>query len=188
MKPLILVKHSLPEIVENVPAREWKLSEEGRARARQLAERLKPYQPQMIISSVEPKARETAAIVAENLGLDFQTFYNLHEHERSKSRFLSKDEFHARVQDLFEKPDALVFGSETANEAPARFRAAVEAILKLGEDKTIVIVAHGTVIALYAAWMTGCDGYALWRELGLPSFMVLDIQSKTVERIIQHER
>ena len=39
-KYLILVKHSLPEIAENVPAHEWKLSEEGRVRARRLAERL----------------------------------------------------------------------------------------------------------------------------------------------------
>ena len=188
MKPLILVKHSLPEIAENVPSRAWKLSGEGRARAYKLAEMLKSYQPEIIVSSVEPKARETAAILAENLGLDFQTFDNLHEHDRSKSQYLSKDEFQARVQDLFEKPDALVFGSETANEALARFRAAVEAVQKLWEDKTVVIVAHGTVISLYVAWMTGCDGYRLWRELGLPSFMVLDIKSKTIEHIIHRER
>ena len=37
---LILVKHSLPEIMEDVPAREWILSAEGRARCKRLADRL----------------------------------------------------------------------------------------------------------------------------------------------------
>jgi broad specificity phosphatase PhoE len=61
-KPLILVKHSLPEIVENLSAREWKLSDEGRIRAQQLAERLIPFRPDYRISSVEPKAKETIVI------------------------------------------------------------------------------------------------------------------------------
>jgi broad specificity phosphatase PhoE len=74
----------------------------------------------------------------------------------------------------------LVFGSETANQSLARFREAVMAIRKAHDDKTVVIVAHGTVISLFMAWMTGCDGYRLRRKLGLPSFTVLDIKFKTV--------
>ena len=52
MSTLILVKHSLPEIVENVPAREWKLSAEGQARCKKLAISLAKFQPDQIISSV----------------------------------------------------------------------------------------------------------------------------------------
>lgn len=51
MKPLILIKHSLPEIVDGIPAHEWKLSEVGRDRAKQLAQQLTEYQPKVIISS-----------------------------------------------------------------------------------------------------------------------------------------
>ena len=50
MKPLLLVKHSVPEIVEGMPAREWVLSEEGRERARKLVALLLPYQTEMILS------------------------------------------------------------------------------------------------------------------------------------------
>lgn len=178
VKHLILVKHSLPDILEDVPAREWHLSEEGRIRARKLAGRLIRYQPGIIISSVEPKARETASIFAENPGLLLHEVEGLHEHDRSGSPYYSKDEFQDLVRELFAKPGELIFGNETANSALARFRQAVDFVLNAYSGKNIVIVAHGTVISLYVSWLTGCNGYGLWKELGLPSFVVLDIQSK----------
>jgi broad specificity phosphatase PhoE len=177
-KYLILVKHSLPEILEDVPAREWHLSEEGRERARELAGKLIRYHPEIIVSSVESKARETASLLAENLGLEFFEVEDLHEHDRSGVPYHTKATFQNFVRELFDKPYQLVFGNETASEALARFRQAVEIVLDSYNDKTIVVVAHGTVIALYVAWLTGCYGYSLWNELGLPSFVVLDIQSK----------
>jgi len=180
MRHLILVKHSLPEIKEDTPAREWSLSEEGQVRARTLVEKLIPYQPEFIVSSVEPKARETAAILAENLGLEFQEVAGLHEHDRSGSPYHSKDEFQHLVQEFFAKPTELIFGNETTDVALGRFRHAVDFVLNLYGEKNIVVVAHGTVISLYVSWLTGCDGYDLWKELGLPSFVVLDIQSKSL--------
>lgn len=180
MKPLILVKHSLPEIVESIPAREWTLSEAGRSRARKLAELLLPYKPEIIVSSIEPKARETASILAENLSLHVRTHEGLHEHDRNSSPYYSREEFQERVRELFKMPDALVFGEETATQALVRFREAIDSILKSYEDHNIVIVSHGTVISLFVAWLTGCNGYALWQELGLPSFVALDMQSRVL--------
>ena len=178
VKYLILVKHSLPEILEDVSAREWHLSEEGQGLAHELAGKLLIYLPEIIVSSIEPKARETAAILAEDLGLEFHKIENLHEHDRSGLPFYSKDEFQNLVREFFDKPDELVFGNETANAALTRFRQAVDDVLNSHPNKVVVLVAHGTVIALYVSWLTGCDGFALWKELGLPSFVVLDIQSK----------
>lgn len=182
-KHLILVKHSLPEILEDVPAREWHLSEDGRERTRKLAEQLIRYQPEIIASSVEPKAQETAAILAENLGLEFFEVENLHEHDRIGVPYHTKAIFQNFVRELFDKPNQLMFGNETANGALVRFRQAVDIVLDSYNDKTVIVVAHGTVMSLYVAWLTGCDGYSLWNELGLPSFVVLDIQSKTLIKI-----
>ena len=184
---LILVKHSLPEIVENVPAHAWELSSEGRTRVGKLAERLRQYQPEVIVSSVEPKARQTAELICENLGVDVVVMDGLHEHDRSGVPFYSKDKFQSLVQEIFEKPDVLVFGGETATQALVRFRESVELIMNLYENKRMVIVSHGTVISLFVAWLTGVDGFLLWKELGLPSLVVLDEQNKTllqVENII----
>ena len=179
-KYLILVKHSLPEVVESIPSREWRLSEEGRVLAKELVGRLMSYQPDVIVSSVEPKALETASILAKDLGLEVQVMDGLHEHDRSKSPYYSKDEFQNLVREFFAKPNELIFGNETADAALGRFREAVDFAVNSYSDKNIVIVAHGTVISLYVSWLTGSDGYGLWQELGLPSFVVLDIQSKTL--------
>lgn len=179
-KPLILVKHSLPKIVENAAAREWELSDAGRVRAKQLAERLNGYQPEVIVSSVEPKAKETAEIIAAKHNLGLQVVNGLHEHDRSKVAYIPKDDFQAAVCEFFEKPDKLVFGSETADECHARFQQAVHSILDHNLDKTVVIVTHGTVISLFVSRLTGMPDLLLWNELGLPSFVVIDMQSATL--------
>ncbi len=179
-KYLILIKHSLPEIAENVPAQKWELSEAGRVLAQKLAARLNRYQPEVIVSSVEPKAKETAEIIARKHNLELQIIEGLHEHDRSKEAYLPKDEFQAAVREFFEKPDTLVFGSETADECHARFQQAVHSILDHNLDKTIVIVTHGTVISLFASRLTRTSDLLLWNELGLPSFIVIDIQSATL--------
>jgi broad specificity phosphatase PhoE len=177
MKYLILVKHSMPQIVENVPARDWKLSDQGKTRAQLLAERLRSYQPNLIISSIEPKAVETAEIIAQALSLTTQIVEDLHEHERSKTTFLPGGVFQSAVQEFFDKPDQLVFGDETANQAHQRFSNTVYSILGKFINQTIVIIAHGTVISLFVSRLTGTSDFSIWRELGLPSFVVLDMQS-----------
>ena len=180
---LILVKHSLPEIVEDVPAREWDLSEEGRRRIQTLVEKLKKYKPQIVVSSVESKARQTAEIISRNLGLDARFVHGLHEHDRRKSPFHMQDDFQSLVKKLFDEPELLIFGSETANQALSRFQHAVESVLNSYGAQTILIVAHGTVMSSYVSRLPGIDGYALWKKLGLPSFVVLDVESKEILKI-----
>jgi broad specificity phosphatase PhoE len=175
---LILVKHSLPDIVQNVPAHAWELSSEGRGRVEKLAEELKQYQLDIIASSVEPKARETAELLCKSLGVDIVVPDGLHEHERSGVPFYPKREFESFVRLLFEKPDVLVFGNEFGTQALERFRESVELVMTLYDDKRMAIVAHGTVISLFVSSLTGVDGYQLWSDLGLPSFVVLDLKNK----------
>lgn len=176
-KFLILVKHSLPKIVEDQPAHRWHLSGDGAERASRLADRLSTFRPEVLVSSAEPKARETAQIIAEFHRLSVDVIDNLHEHDRSETGFLSKDEFQNAVHEFFLKPDELVFGKETANEACARFSKAVHSILETYRNKTVLIVSHGTVISLFVSRLTGISDYSLWKDLGLPGFVVLDITS-----------
>lgn len=186
-RPLILVKHSKPEIREDLPAREWSLSEEGSILAGQLAERLSAYRPQVLVSSPEPKAVETAGMIARKHGLSLNLFHDLHEHDRCNVPYLSKQDFEKSVRQLFDHPDRRVFGNETANEACERFSRVVHSVLNIYKDKRIVVVSHGTVISLFVSGITGLSGYSLWDELGLPGFIVLEMQTKslrTLENII----
>ena len=179
-KYLILVKHSQPVIDKELPAREWKLSEEGRQRTGRLTEKLKPYLPDVLISSMEPKAVETAELLANKLNLRPHVFDHLHEHDRSGAPYFSNEDFQHAVREFFTNPDSRVYGNETADEAHERFSRAVYSILKKYSEQTVVIVAHGTVIALFVSRLTGQPGYKIWKELGLPSFVVIDVQSNSL--------
>jgi len=143
-----------------------------------LAGHLIQYQPEMVITSPEPKARETAEILAHTLQLPIQEIDDLHEHVRSAVPYLSKHEFEEVVREFFEKPGTLVFGNETADQAYERFSRVVNCILYENDTSSIVIVAHGTVISLFVSRLIGQPGYKIWSELGLPCFVVLDMKSK----------
>jgi broad specificity phosphatase PhoE len=179
-KYLILVKHSVPEMRADHPANTWQLSQEGRSRAQQLVSHLMDFAPEVIVSSDEPKAKETAEILASRLQLDMKVLPDLHEHDRSNVPFLSFDTFQTSIQEFFQKPDQLVFGRETADQAYARFYKAIHSILSEHRDKTVVVVTHGTVISLFVARLTGRSDLELWNQLGLPSFVAMELGSNTV--------
>ena len=176
-KYLILAKHSLPKIEKNRPANQWELSDTGRVLAKKLAVQLNEFQPELIISSVEPKAKQTAEIIAAEHNLELQLIEGLHEHDRSSVGYLHGDQFQAAVREFFEKPGMLVFGSETADACHARFHHAVHSILDQNLDKTVVMVTHGTVISLFVSRLTGMSDWSLWNDLALPSFIVVNVQT-----------
>ena len=165
----------MPEIEPDRPASTWRLGEIGRQRSELLASRLSSFNPEVIWSSREPKAVETAEIVAGTFGVPVQTAVGLEEHHRSGVPFYpTNDEFEAAVEQFFCKPDQLVLGTEAAEQARDRMTAAIDEIIDAGQTDTIV-VTHGTVMTLYVAGVAGIRPMAFWRRLGLPSYVVLTV-------------
>ena len=107
---LVFVRHALPCIDPSLPARAWRLSEEGRQRSRILAGRLSKFQPAAVYSSVEPKAVETAEIVAAECRQPVVIVPDLHEHDRRNVGFLDDQAFEAAIRRLFRSPDERVVG------------------------------------------------------------------------------
>ena len=166
---LILVRHSHPEIVLGVPAREWRLSVEGRRRCQPLADEIaRRYAPVAVVSSDEHKAIETAELIAEPLKLPVEIATDLREHERDAVRLLDDAAFRAAIAAFFAHPKELIYGRETAADALARFQIGVAETLAAHPTGDIVIVTHGTVMSLYLAARTGTDPHALWKSLRLP--------------------
>ena len=88
------------------------------------------------------------------------------------------------MERFFAQPTDRVFGEESANEARARFAEAINAVLRAHPDRTLGIVAHGTVIALYAAPYFHTGAAALWQRLQHPSFVVIDTDTGAALRIV----
>jgi len=171
---LVLVKHAMPVIVPDVPPRTWVLSDDGRLAAAGLAEQLAAFDPVAIVTSTEPKAEVTGAIIASHFGLTHSTAPGLHEHERDIVPFDTTEMFHQRIQRLFAEPSVVVYGTESADAAHARFEGAVRSIADAQPAGTLVVVAHGTVISLLVARANGFDPFPFWRGLGLPSAIVVN--------------
>jgi broad specificity phosphatase PhoE len=183
MRHLILVRHSQSQITPGIPSNHWPLTKEGRRRCKPLAEKLAQWKPDRIVTSIEPKAVETGQRVAEALGLPFETAPNLHEHERSSVAFSDRATFLAHIKALFAHPGACVFGDESAAQALARFSHAVNTVVEAHPGETVVIVAHGTVIALCVAQTTNQDAFAFWQRLGQPALIVLDSPQMTLNAV-----
>lgn len=170
---IIFVKHSLPEIMPDRLPNQWRLGEEGRARCLLLADTLAPYQPDVIVSSNEAKAIETAELIGKRLSLSHQIVEGLREHQRDNEPFDKSDAtFQEKIARFFEHPNQLVYGNETADQAHKRFLTAVTSVLETYRKRRVIIVAHGTVISLLLARANQFEPFPFWKSLGLPSFVV----------------
>lgn len=185
MNRLILVKHSMPQIVEDTPPRTWQLSAAGRERCVPLADKLVVYQPGLIVTSDEPKAAETGRIVAGILRVPCATMPDLHEQERTGEPFTTAEEFERKMKAFFAAPSALIYGNETADAAGARFSGAVGAILRAYPDQDVVVVAHGTVITLFVAQHNRIEPFGFWKQLKLPSFVVLSLPDMQAIEVVE---
>ncbi len=182
---LIIVRHSLPEIVPGVPARNWRLGGEGRRRAQLLANELRQYAPALVATSPEPKARETAEIVAHVAAAPLRELPGLAEHDRGEAEFRqTRAEFRRDVEAFFAQREQAVFGRETAMHAYARFSRAIDQALADAAPGNVVAVTHGRVMALFVSIRSGVDAFTFWQRLGNPSFVVLLLPDLEIVRTV----
>ncbi|EIM25299.1 histidine phosphatase family protein [Microvirga lotononidis] len=154
MASLIFITH--PDVVID-PARpipEWPLNATGRARMERFAEMLADRDVSAVYSSTERKAMDGAAIVAEALGLSYETDEDLGENDRSATGYIAPPEFWDVVREFFGRPYESIRGWERAIDAQTRIVNAIRRILR--EDETaddIVVVSHGAVGCLLTAYL-----------------------------------
>lgn len=112
---------------------------------------------------------QTAKILAGALGVEVEVREGLEEHHRERESFIKSDEdFFLALKAFFDRPQDLVYGSETAQQALDRFSAAAQSVMDESLDDE-VIVTHGTVASLYLA--ADFDAaYAVWQKLQMPDY------------------
>jgi broad specificity phosphatase PhoE len=174
MVKVVLVKHSQPHVTPDVPSARWVLSEEGRARCSWLAVALRAEGVSRLYSSLEPKALETAALVAVDLGLAVRPRPGLQENDRSGLAFAPIEALRSLVRRFFQAPFDIVMGQESAEAALARYQSAVRALMAEAPGEAVAVVTHGTVLSLLASRHNAIEPFALWESLGLPSYVVLE--------------
>jgi broad specificity phosphatase PhoE len=174
MAKLIAIKHAAPQIVPAVASSQWMLSQSGLRECDELASRLARYAVTALYSSEETKAKQTADRLGLHLGLTVSARPGLQENDRTGLRFFHDPvDLDACFRDFFARPFERVVGKESAAEAQARFRGAVQSILDEPGERVPAIVTHGTVLTLLVGAANEIDLFAFWRALTTTSFVVL---------------
>lgn len=174
MADLILIRHSKPQMMPHINSHDWVLSEKGQALSQSLANKLAPYGITRMITSVEPKARETGQLIAERLGISWEQAEGLHEQLRYTVGWMeSEEERIEAIRQLFRKPSEVVFGEESANDALARFSKAIRTVRTHYPDDILGIATHGTVMALFLQAFAGLDAFEFWQSMVTPMAVIL---------------
>ena len=178
---LLLAKHSQPVVDSTAPSNTWRLSTAGRRRAIALAASVRRLRPTKVLSSPERKALETAQIVAASLRLAVEASDGLREQERPSLPFSgTPDDFERSIEAAFARPGEAIYGGESVDTARLRFAEVVERLRAAFPGETPLIVSHGTVLAAFAAHVTGQPAFALWRGLDLPCWLALDLDASAI--------
>jgi len=138
--------HPQVEIVRSIPVPQWSLSAKGKERLQAIRD--KPWLRSVahIVSSDERKAVETAAILADAVGIAVQAEQDMGENDRSATGFLEPAAFERAADCFFAEPEMSWRGWERAVDAAERIVGAVDRVLT-GHDssKPILFVGHGAV-------------------------------------------
>ena len=193
---LVLVRHGRTEPQPGVPAASWVLARSALDEVRRLAEALAreaggrvdasldaPVDASLdapvdapvdaVVTSSEPKAIATGRALARAWRVPATIGHDLEEHHRGATPVLAPEAWRQTIRRFFAQPDVLVFGSETAHEAVARFERGVYAALAERPGKRLALVTHGTVLAATLAKANGLDAFALWSSLGMPEALLV---------------
>ncbi len=181
---LILVRHAAVAVDTAVSAHKWELTEDGRIQTAKLASTLQPYTPTRIFTSPEPKAQQTAAVLAAQWQIPCSVQSGLEEHHRHGEPYLSREQFLQKIANLFARPDALVFGRESGAEARMRWETAVSQCSQQHPEENIVIVTHGTVLTLVlAAHNPDLRPFTFWQQLTMPAAIIVQRHTLRIKKM-----
>jgi probable phosphoglycerate mutase len=170
---LLLVRHALPERIEGSegPA-DPVLTTEGRRQSEQLAEWLSHEHIDRLLSSTLRRAQETAAPVAERLGLEVELVQGLSEFDADADSYIPIEElrrtrdprFFALVEGRWDELGSTVDPTSFADLV----HTTIEGVVGRFPGQRVAVVCHGGVINLYLGRILGVDRH-LWFEPGYTS-------------------
>lgn len=174
---LVLVRHGHARAVEAGVVAGHRgcvgLSGTGQAQAAALGARLAAagFRPDVVVTSVLPRAVETAAVLAGHLGLDpvaTPRDCDLCERHPGEADGLTWDELVARYGPLdpARDPDRPMSpGGESGRVFRQRVRATVERLGADHDGRTVLAVTHGGVILAATLWFLGLAPRSLAHDL-----------------------
>jgi 2,3-bisphosphoglycerate-dependent phosphoglycerate mutase len=170
---LIWVRHAEPERVESgsgVPANP-SLTARGVQQAERLADWLAHERVDLVVSSPQRRAVETASPVAHAHGVEIEIVEGLVEYDVQSDHYIPVEELREKKDDRWM---AMVegrwsaFGGEDPDDFRARVGDAIDKIVAANAGRKVVAVCHGGVINVAFASVLGL-AQPLWFDPGYTS-------------------
>lgn len=145
------LRHGETKVDKNTPISKWILTERGEVQAKQLAKDGVFRDIDLIFSSTEEKAYQTALPIAESLNKKVTKLEEIVELDRDKGAFMEAKDYEKAIEDCLKHQLESVNNWETANHALERFEKKIGELDRKFKDMKILIVGHGFTINLYFA-------------------------------------
>ena len=167
------------------------LSDEGRAQAARLGERLRTETLAAIYTSPLSRARDTAAIVAGACGRDVRELDGVREISHGRWEGLTRREVEARYPDEYAawEEDPFTFapeGGESGVAVLARALPAIREVVTRHAGAQVVVVSHKATIRIVLSSLLGFDprGYRDRLDQAPASLNVLDFRDPVRARLM----
>ncbi|HEY8171753.1 MAG TPA: histidine phosphatase family protein [Dehalococcoidia bacterium] len=185
MRTLYLVRHATPAIHPETPARDWTLSERGVTEAQALAGRAEGWGIEAVYSSSEAKARATALVIGDALGLPVHVVAAFDE-LRMPEWISNADEFNEAVRTVLTgandahipllEPLLDSRHAERASIAAGRFAEGVGIVEQAALPAAIV--SHGRILTAFLTQLCGIEEpFEFWRSIPMPGWTSVDLDA-----------
>ena len=173
---IIFIRHSKTNVDPKVAILDWKLSDEGVELAKQLSTHAIIKSLEVLYSSFQFKAVETAMLLATPHSILIKKHDHLKEITSFTGTFeVDTEQYKRRVKDYYVGKLDRINGGETQKEAVARFTKAIKDIVYVEQGKKYIgIVSHGHIFTLYASQFKNIDCYAMHSIIKQPDIAVFD--------------
>jgi broad specificity phosphatase PhoE len=170
---------SHPEVVVDpfVAVDRWVLSERGHERLLRLLDLPWIRAIGRIVCSEEPKAQQTAAVLAAHRLLPVETRPGLGEINRSATGFLAPDQHESVAEACFANPTVSAHGWERAVDAQARIAAALDDLFLDAQHEDVAVVGHGGVGTLWYCRVAGVPIGRRWDQRGQGHYFSVDLRT-----------
>jgi broad specificity phosphatase PhoE len=169
----LLLRHAQARSPDGVYGHDTPLSGLGEEQARLLGAHLKPLYPlSAIYCSPYPRARQTAAPLAERVGLPVHFDERLAEFDLDPAPLDSE-----ATSQVWKPEDRGRHGGESVSDFFGRVARFCEGLCTADMDQTVVLVTHAGVIDAVYRWATGAPPEMGWNfEVDVPNASVSVIE------------
>ncbi|MHA2179704.1 MAG: histidine phosphatase family protein [Candidatus Thorarchaeota archaeon] len=169
---IYFLRHGLTSIIPGIAPSKWPISDEGRRHASKIASSGIFDEIEVVVSSMEEKAYETAVPVSSRLGLPILTDPAFNELDRDRGGFMSLASYSDTVHRVLVEPSFEVSGWELSGAALERFQEGIDKMEKGHESENVLIVSHGIVLTLFFSHLLGLsdESPSRWDALGFCSW------------------